>query len=282
MLTDAVAAEAFKLQRNFRILFWGFLFIPLLALAAGLFSEFVLEGQLPPEARAASADLAQQGLNAFRDAASPLTILFALIGAAVLFAGEYRWETWRLMAPRNTRVNHLAGKVVVFAVASLATVLLTGLAGLLAGLVGGLATGGGVEWNAGEGYFGRLLGYAGLAWLMLLQAGAVAALAGVATRSIMAALMVPIGLGIAQAVLHAQTAMARMVEPSEVEAWRLLALPSMSGDLIRAWLGGQMMLPGQAVTPAIALTALACLLAWLAAGFGGAVALFRWQDLSKE
>lgn len=280
MLTDAIAAEAFKLRKNLRILFWGFLFIPLLALAAGLAGEFVFEARLPLELR--DPDLARPVLNAFRDAASPLTILFCLIGASVLFAGEYRWETWRLMAPRNTRVSHLAGKVAVYAGACLLTVLLVGLAGVLAALAGGLSSGPGLAWRAGEGWLGQLAGYVGISWLMLLQAGAVAALAGVATRSMMAALMVPLGLGIGQAILHAQTAASSLADPGAIEAWRLLALPSLSGDVIRAWLGGQAMLPGQAVPAELAMVGLACLLAWLVAGFGGAAALFRWQDLSKE
>ena len=38
---------------------------------------------------------------------------FVLIGAATIYAGDYRWETWRLISARNTRSNLLAGKVVV-------------------------------------------------------------------------------------------------------------------------------------------------------------------------
>jgi len=280
VLTDAIAAEAFKLVRNWKVLFWGFLFIPLLALAVGLFGVVVLESGLPPEAR--RPELAQGALNAFRDAASPLTILFVLIGAAVLFAGEYRWETWRLMLPRASRVTLVAGKIAVFAVAALVTVVLIGLVGVLTELLGAAAAGAAPHWRPAPGWAGRLAGFAAISWLMLLQAGAVAALAAVATRSMMAVLLVPVGLGVGQALLHAQTSMAWMADPASLEPWRLLALPSLAGDVLRLALGGQGLLPGPAVPGALAVTALVSLLAWLVAGYGGAMALFRWQDLSKE
>lgn len=285
MILDAVAAEAFKLRRNVGAWFWGFAFVPILALAASLIGDVFLrpsmgEGPLA-EALTPPVNLAQVALNGLGNAASPLTILFALIAAAILFAGEYRWETWRLMLPRNDRVSHLMGKVIVFAAGSAVTVVLIGLMALVSSLVGAAVTGAEITFDgpASEGFAGKLLGLGGLAWLMLMQAGAVAALAAVATRSMLGAIFVPIGLGIGQGILQAQ---AMMDDPLAPEWWRLLALPSLAGEYVRAWLYGQAPVPGVEIPGSLALIGTACLLAWLVAGFGGAVGLFLRQDLSKE
>ena len=37
-------------------------------------------------------------------------VMFVLIGAATIYAGDYRWETWRLISARNSRVNLLLAK----------------------------------------------------------------------------------------------------------------------------------------------------------------------------
>jgi ABC-2 type transport system permease protein len=103
MFADAFSSETYKLWRNRTVWFWGFLFAPLVALAIGVVGVVYLHAKAPPEiARAMPADIAHQTLNALAQASQPLTVLFALIAAAVLFGGEYRWETWRLR-PRPSR-----------------------------------------------------------------------------------------------------------------------------------------------------------------------------------
>jgi ABC-2 type transport system permease protein len=53
--------------------------------------------------------------------------LFLMIGAAAILAGDYRWETWRLLTPRNTRQNLLLAKLVVVGEAIFWSLALTAL-----------------------------------------------------------------------------------------------------------------------------------------------------------
>ena len=56
----------------------------------------------------------------------------------------------------------------------------------------------------------------------------------------------------------------------------------MSADLLRAALSGTPPLPGMELPETLVWAAAASLLAWIVIGFGGALALFNRQDLSKE
>ena len=118
MLADAIAAERFRLSRDRVSLFWGFAFAPLItmlfSMAVDLFTRAVLHRTIPGE----TAYLANRAMGAVAGASGPFTALFLLIGAAAIFAGDYRWETWRLITPRNSRVNLLAAKLIVFAEAA--------------------------------------------------------------------------------------------------------------------------------------------------------------------
>ena len=284
MFADAVSSEAFKLRRNVRTSFFAWLFLPLLSFVIGMANELWIEEAMRnprggPVVDFGPFDLGQALVSAMQPGAMSLLILFCLIGAAVLFAGEYRWETWRLMTPRNTRLNQLGGKIVVYALASATSFLLFALASVLAGLIGAAADGQQIRAGLGGDVLPQALGRFGIGWALLLQAGAVAALAGVATRSIMAALLVPLGLGIAQSILRA---ISGVVMPGDIEWWQPWALPEMSADLLRAALAGAPPLPGMELPETLVWAAAASLLAWIVVGFGGALALFNRQDLSKE
>lgn len=284
MFADAVASEAFKLRRNARTSFFAWLFLPAGSLTLGLLNEFWIEEAMrnprgAPILEPEAFDLGQALVASFQPPAMSLLILFCLIGAAVIFAGEYRWETWRLMAPRNTRLNTLGGKIMVYALASAASFVLLALSSILSGLIGAAADGQEIRAGLDGDVLVQALGRFGIGWLLLLQAGAVAALAGVVTRSILAALLVPLGLGIAQSILRA---ISGAIMPGQIEWWQPWALPEMSADLLRAALAGAPPLPGLEVSAGLAWTAGLALLAWLVVGYGGALALFNRQDLSKE
>src|SRR6478752_971317 len=127
MLADAIAAERFRLSRDRVSLFWGFGFMPLVAMlfsmAGDLFVHFVIRRTIPGE----TTDLANRAMGAVAGASGPVTALFLLIGAASIFAGDYRWETWRLVTPRNSRINLLAAKLIVFAEVAAWSLLLTAI-----------------------------------------------------------------------------------------------------------------------------------------------------------
>lgn len=280
MIADAVTAEAFKLRRNGRTLFWGFLFTPALALVVGVASQFLMRAELPPEIQMTPVDIGRATVSAFAEAGGPLTVLFALVAAAVLFAGEYRWETWRLLAPRGTRTQLLSAKIAVFAAGSALTILLIGLAGVISALVGGAIDGRGLDFDMEVGAFLQgLVGHALVSWLQLLQVGGVAALAAVLTRSMLGGVMVPLGLSIALAVLQFRLV---ITEPVDPEWWKLWLVPANAFEYARVWLSGTQPLPGQDLSPVVGVLALAGLLLWLLLGYGGALVAFTRQDLAKE
>lgn len=283
MLADAIAAETFKLTKNWRTSFFAFLFLPVIGLFIALLWELVLEGVFTPDEQGAALlrlvpfDLAQAIISALQPPTFPLSILFCLIGAAVIFAGEYRWETWRLMAPRNSRTNALLGKFAVYAIAAAASLLLGAVLTIISGLIGALADGQRIVGGFEDGVVGQMFGAFGVSWIHLLQAGALAALAGVLTRSILAALMVPLGLGIAQFILQGLTS----VPPDQMELWRPFLMPSLAADILKAALQPAP-IPQLAMPQDLVWSSAASFAVWILGGFGGALALFLRQDLSKE
>ena len=285
MLADAISAETFKLTKNWRTSFFAFLFLPVIGLLIALLSEFWLEESFNPNEGGPSLpdflpfDVAQAVIGSLQPPTFPLTLLFCLIGAAVIFAGEYRWETWRLMAPRNTRANAMIGKYLVYAGAAALSLLLGAVLTILAGLLGALVDGQRIVGGFEEGALTQIAGAFGISWVHLLQAGAVAALAGVLTRSILAALMVPLGLGIAQAILQAITSAS--VPPAEMEWWRPFLMPSLASDVLKASIQ-PVPLAQMAMPEALVWASVASFAAWIIVGYGGALALFLRQDLSKE
>lgn len=284
MLVDAIAAETFKVTKNWRTSFFAFVFLPVVGLIIALASELWLEDAFNPNRGGPSLpdlipfNLAQAIQGSLAPPTFPLTILFCLIGAAVIFAGEYRWETWRLMAPRNTRLNSLMGKILVYAGAAAASLLLGAALTVIAGLIGALADGQRIVGGFENDTLTQMAGAFGLSWAHLLQAGAVAALTAVVTRSILAALMVPLGLGIAQSILQALTS---NMPPAEMEWWRPFLMPSLGVDILRA-ASQPVPLPGMELPAALVWASAVALATWILVGFGGAVALFLRQDLSKE
>lgn len=281
MLADAISAEGFKLIRNRRTLFFGFLFVPLGALVAGILGQMFMRQQLSNELLTLMPmDMANQTVAGFAQAGGPMTILFALIGAATLFAGEYRWETWRLLIPRATRTDWLGAKAVVFGLAALATVLLIGIFGVISNLFGALSSGQRIVFDAPMGEFVRALaGHTLVSWLQLMLTGGLAALAGVVTRSMLGALMAPLavslGLAFAQLRLPVENA-------TGDDWWRVLLIPGHAFEYARMFITGAESMPGQTVAASTGGLALAGLALWLLIGFGGALLVFVRQDLSKE
>lgn len=280
MFADALASEAYKLWRNRTVWFWGFVFVPLVGLAIQLFTDTYLRSRmqgagamLPPF------DLGSQALGSLAKAAGPFTQLFALLAAAVLFGGEYRWETWRLLAPRNSRLNLMLAKVGIFAAGTAFTVIALALAAVLSNLIGAAASHGALAAGAtppGTLWLGLLQQFL-ISWAQLLQLGAIAALAAVVTRSIIAAVIAPIVLGVVQLAMNGIP----QADPMHPPIWRLLALPGLSADLLRAYFvtrarGQDVLEPGVAAQAGISLVG------WIVVVLAVALVAFQRQDLSKE
>ena len=279
MLADAISAENLRLTRNRSTLFWGFLFIPILALVAEIIGQAFMRSEMPAQLRLLPVDMANQLVSAFGEAGGGLTVLLSLIGAAVLFAGDYRWETWRLLTPRASRLNLFTAKAVVFSAWALVTVILIGLADAAVAWGGALIHGNTIEFSLGLGEFARqLVAVTLVSWLQLLFAGGLAALAATATRSMLAAIMIPIGVMIGQAILQARYP----IQDAAAEWWKIWLIPGHAFEYARVYLAGVETLPGQTVDAVAGLGGLGGMLSWLVIAFAGALAVFLRQDLSKE
>jgi len=115
----------------------------LLGLIATLFVKFVAKAQIPGQVNLGS-DL----VGALTGTGSPITQIFFLIGAAAIFGTDYRWETWRLQTPRNSRLNLMLAKFGVYAGATALALVGMGIGGVLAGIVRAIIEGYGPTLNA--------------------------------------------------------------------------------------------------------------------------------------
>ncbi|WP_313045821.1 hypothetical protein, partial [Brevundimonas sp.] len=197
MLADAIRSETWRLLQNRTAVFWSIVFVPVislvLAIGGFLFLQSKMDGAmqtLPPELKlnASAVDLGQSLVDAAGGLAHPGVLAFLLIGAATVFAGDYRWETWRLITARNNRPNLIMGKVGAVKLMALTGLALLLIASMGADVAKGLIFGrsftfgfGGDEAQA----FGLL---ALLSYVRVVQFLLLGLLAATVTRSLLAAL----------------------------------------------------------------------------------------------
>ena len=290
MLVDAIRAEGFRLSRNRTALFWSLLFVPIISLAIGAVTNFVLKGsetkilgdeKMPEELKAALAggtlDMADALVSAAGNLANPLVLLFVLIGAATLYAGDYRWETWRLITARNSRINLLLAKLAVVAVLALTAMGFMLVASLIENLIKAAVFERSLTFALTGEMAGQFLGFAALSGLRILQFAMMGMLAAVVTRSLLAALFVPLVFGIAQFFSP------QMLGPMGVmpDAWlSVLVNPGAATDAIQAAIAGGVR--AAALPDGLLLKAWVSLTLWTLVPLAGALAWFRRQDLSKE
>lgn len=275
MLADAIAAERFRLLRDRSTLFWGFCFAPLvgflLNVGGDLFLRFVMKKPLPGLA----VGLVDQVIKTLSSGASTFGALFLMIGAAAVLAGDYRWETWRLLTPRNTRQNLLLAKLVVVGEAVFWSLLLSALLSAFAALMGSAINGKTVALSLLDRNPFDIVGVLAITWLEAMTLAALAACVGVVSRSTLGVVIACLGVRFVQTILAGALRMTEQGPPS----WKLLSIPVFDADLLRAAL----LAPDQlGAASGSAGAALLALLVWTAALTAAAVWLFRRQDLTKE
>ena len=290
MLVDAIRAEGFRLSKNRTALFWSLAFVPIISVAIGTLTNFVLKGsetkilgdeKMPPELKAAlgrgTLDMGEALATAAGNLANPLVLLFVLIGAATIYAGDYRWETWRLISARNSRVNLLLAKLGVVAGLALAAMAFMLVAGVIENLIKAAVFERSLTFSLTGDGLGQFFGFLGLSWLRILQFAMMGMLAAVVTRSLLAALFVPLVVGVAQ-FFTPQMLLPMGMMP---DAWlSVLVNPGAATDAIQAAIAGG---PRAAALPdGILLKAWLSLGLWTLLPLAGALAWFRRQDLSKE
>lgn len=281
MLADATRAEGYRLLKNRTAVFWSVLFLPLLTLVMSTLTVVVTrinekrlaEANIDLSMPGGPLNLGQSLMSAAADLANPGVLLFVLIGAATVYAGDYRWETWRLTSARNSRPALLAAKAVNVALLALAAMAALTLAKLIGDGIKALVYARGVSFGLTGEEAGRMLAMTGLAWARVVQFTLIGLLTAVMSRSLLAALIVPLVVGVAQAALPGLL-MGFGLMPT---GWTTLLLsPSQAFDVLRGALAGE---AGPAV---VLIPAVTGFVLWLLWPLAAALAWFSRQDLSKE
>jgi len=285
VLADAIRSETYRLSKNRTALFWSVLFVPIMGVLLATLgfvvakaNETKLAGKLPPELmKGGPLDLGLTLVKSAGDFANPAILMFVLIGAATIYAGDYRWETWRLISARNTRPNLLIGKVAVVALVIVLATIAALISDVVASLIQAAVFGRPVTFSmtgAAATDFGLLTL---TSWARILQFTMLGLLGAVVTRSLLAALFAPLVIGVAQFFLP------QLLMPMGVttEGWLLpLLSPGLATDLLKAVIQGGVAateLPDHAVAKGVIGLAL-----WIVVPFAASVAWFNRQDLSKE
>lgn len=291
MLVDAIRAEGFRLSKNRTALFWSVLFVPIITVVIGTITQFVLkaneakllaDSDAPPGLRelmlkGGELDMAQALVQAAGNLAGPIVLLFVLIGAATLYAGDYRWETWRLISARNSRINLMLGKLATVAGLALLAMLFMLVAAVIENFIRASVFDRTVVFGATGDAFGQFVAGFGLSWLRILQFTMMGMLAASVTRSLLAALFVPLVVGVAQ-YFSPQMLMPMGVMP---DAWLAMLLnPASATDAIAAVIAGGER--AAALPDGLVLKAWVSMGLWTLVPLAGALAWFKRQDLSKE
>ena len=290
MWADATRAEAFRLIHSRTTWFWSVVFLPILTLVFGVLAAWVMKSNMerlaadtdaPPELKAmlvsGPMNLGESLLQSAGNLAGPGLLLFTLIGAATVYAGDYRWETWRLLRPRNGRIPLVVGKVLVVTGLSLIAMIVLTAATMTSEAIRGVIFNRTLGFSLDGSETGALFALWGLAALRVSQFLMLGLLSAVATRSLMAALFVPLAVGVAQFL--APNLLGAMGQAPD--SW--IVLLSSPGAALAALQG---LLDPTAVALAdpglLPLKAWLSLLGWTVLPLAGALVLFQRQDLSKE
>lgn len=285
MLADAIRSEAYRLSRNRTVLSWSLIFVPVVVLAfsiGGAFFDAKVERmaeQLPPELAAANSvlDLGATLVSTAGQLANPALLAFLLIGAATIFAGDYRWETWRLISARNNRANLIMGKAGAVKLMTLTGLLLFLIAAVIGAVAKGLILDRDLVFRFG-GEEARTFGLLFLlAYVRVIQFLLLSLLAATLTRSQLAALFVPLVVGVAQGLLVTATP---ILGWSPVDWQTLLLFPGAAYETLQAIVVGGV--PAAVLQDGIAWRAIASLALWSFVPFGLTLWWFGRQDLSKE
>lgn len=283
LLVDSIASEAYRLARNRMTVFWSVLFVPLLFAIGSIGYHIItkskmdeMSGQLD-----VSTVLGKGPLN-LADAlnmgagfgANGAILVFTLIGAATLYAGDYRWETFRLISARNSRVNLILGKVSVFKVLALAAMLAFLIASFVYTIAEAMVFGRQLIFDLDAGDLGRFALTWLASWVRIIQYAMLALLTATFTRSLLAALFVPFVVGFAQSILGGPGLMLLNWSPQDWQAQ--LLLPGLAFDTVKGAIAGATLPDG------LLLKALTSLTLWTLAPLVVAIAWFNRQDLSKE
>jgi ABC-2 type transport system permease protein len=282
MLADAISSELYKLWRNRSTLFWGFCSVPLGILAFNLVLDTWMKlrslgavAAILTSAGAYKLDLGAQLEHSLSLGGSSLAQIFYVVGAASLFGSEYRWETWRLLTPRNSRANLLLAKVVTYGLMcalslmglAIVSIVLTIYESFLYGVMPTVPT-------ANVLISATVIFVISLIELLIM--GLLVALIAVGSRAMVAALFGGILFSLAQTIGMV------LAHPWDAQLVHLALLPSLSAYLLRIWASHKEIAPNAYVDQQIVIPACVSLLSWVGVLTGATISVFQKQDLPRE
>lgn len=285
MLADAIRAEGYRLSKNRTLMFLSVLFTPLLFALGGI--GFHVISKIKGDEAAAAAGIAVSAGGEAVNLGEALTmgasagangfiLVFMLIAAATLYAGDYRWETWRLITPRDGRISLLLGKVGVLKLLALAAMVTFLIAAFIFFIAQAVVYQRPLSFSYDAAEAGQFALVWLLSWTRIVQFAMVALLTAVVTRSLLAALFVPWALGFAQSLLGQFMPLIGW----EPQMWApQLLLPGLAYDTLKAAVVGPLEAP---LTDATVWRSLVGLALWAVVPPALAIAWFKRQDLSKE
>jgi len=272
MIAEALQAELYKLSRNRASTFWAFGFMPLFALGAGLleqgFVHFYIGDIIP------YASPLQDSLSGLASFSVSIFQICGIAGAAIIFGGEYRWETWRASLTRVDRIPAMIAKMIAFALAISASMILCSLARLIVGFIDMALTGNAVwpEVGAGEILLAHLVAFAA-SFLQIMVTAAFVMLVCIITRAMTAGIVATVLVLVA-----CEIASIRGIAGGDAI---YLLFPNIAGDAIRQ-AGQVIMMQREGLLAGFAPMAAPALLVEFLMLAGAAIVLFVGQDLSKE
>ena len=287
MLADSIFSEAYRLTRNRMAVFWSVLFVPILFVLGGVAYNLITKAKtdemaakinIPITMGHEPVNLADALTMGAGMGANGAILVFTLIGAATLYAGDYRWETWRLISARNSRTNLVLGKVAVMKLMALAAMVAFLIASFAFSLSQGLVFDRPFTFHVEAADLGRFALQWLLSWVRIVQYAMLALLTASLTRSLLAALFVPVVVGFAQSILGGPGLAILGWNPQD---WLPhLLLPGLAFESLKAAIAP--VGPGALRPDGLVLKAIVSLALWTLIPLAAAIAWFNRQDLSKE
>lgn len=282
-MLDAISAESLKLTRHKATWFlvWlypvGFFAIFLAAIVAGLVAP-------EPPAQAGLQEWLFDTAVIWYIPGNALGRYLIAAFAAVAFAGEYGWNTWKLIVPHRARFALIAAKYVVVVALLAIAFALTALLSVLGTSLEDVITGDPLPAGITAGALFEVHGEAALSALAPgLLTVAYASLAAILTRSTIAALVIAIvAVSIEQLIFNFGPIL-YMKSPALV--WGLYhALPGYHLDNLTRWIregaGAVTEFPFGATVALGWATSLAVTAAWIGGLAALTVASFKRQDIN--
>jgi ABC-2 type transport system permease protein len=282
-MLDALSAELLKLRRHkatwFLVWLYPILFtvLFLIAIAIGL------AGVEEPD-RQSLADWLNDTAVIWRVSGNSLGRYLIAAFVAVVFAGEYGWNTWKLIVPHRSRTGLIAAKYAAVLLLFAAAFVLTALISILGTWAEDVLTGDTVPAGITAGALLRVHGAGALAALApLLVTIGYASLAAVLTRSMVAALVIALVAVTIEQLVFSFAAILSIKFPAAIGIL-YHALPGYHVANLASWIREGVALrtefPAGNVVELAWPVSLATAAAWILLLFAATFAAFRRQDIN--